>query len=74
MSQEQIVKFLEQNPDNWFTYRDIANKADVSLNSINVSLRKLRSWGLINYKEIKGRYRRYEYQAKCQDIIRRNSK
>ena len=65
MSQENIIQFLEKYPDKWFTYKDITNQININPCSVNVSLRKLRRWNLILYKESIGiRYRRYEYQAK----------
>ena len=66
MSQAEIVKFLEKHPDKWFNYKELSEESIYSRSSLSVSLRKLRNWHLIDYKEeIVNGYRIYVYKAKA---------
>ena len=50
MGQQEVYDFLKDNPDEWFTSRDLQEILHISIGSINESLRKLRERREINYK------------------------
>jgi predicted transcriptional regulator len=50
MGQQEVYNFLREHPDGWFTSRDIEKLLNISIGSINESLRRLRERGEINFK------------------------
>lgn len=67
MSQREVYEFLKKNKDNWFTLKEIAEGLGINSKTtpINVSLRKLRYSGLIQFKN---RESRQGYIYKCKMI------
>lgn len=55
MSQQDVYAFLKDNPDRWFTSRDIGNMLDVSFGSVTISLKRLRESDEVRYRRISGR-------------------
>ena len=50
MGQLDVYEFLEDNPDLWFTSREISRKIDVSLPSTTMSLKRLREEGEVIFR------------------------
>lgn len=50
MGQQEVYNFLREHPDEWYTSRDLKELLNISIGSINESLRKLRERKEINYK------------------------
>jgi len=50
MGQQEVYNFLREHPDEWYTSRDLKELLNISIGSINESLRKLRERKEINFK------------------------
>ena len=50
MSQETVLTFLKENPDKWWTSKEIAEKLNASIGSVTCNLAKLRRYKMIAYK------------------------
>jgi transcription initiation factor IIE alpha subunit len=50
MGQQEVYGFLREHPDEWFTSRNLEELLNISIGSINESLRKLRERKEISYK------------------------
>ena len=50
MGQQEVYNFLRDHPDEWFTSRNLEKLLNISIGSINESLRKLRERKEINFK------------------------
>ena len=66
MSQTELKEYIEQQPDKWFTAKELSKKTGLRQNTIYTSLKKLRMWNRVNYKRQKQTKRSYQfvYQAK----------
>ena len=50
MGQQEICDFLEENPDEWYSTRDLSEAIDKSIGSVTVCLKKLRENNEVDYK------------------------
>ena len=50
MGQQEVYEYLKENPDDWFTSRELQQILKISIGSVNESLRKLRERKEINFK------------------------
>jgi len=50
MGQQEVYSFLKDNKGKWFTSREIAEKLDISIGSVTMSLKKLRKTNIIKFK------------------------
>jgi len=53
MGQQEIVTFLKNNKNKWFTSRQIADKLKSSFSSVGTCIKKLRDTRQIKYKKNK---------------------
>ena len=67
MSQEEVVEFLRERPDEWLSSKQIAEMMNTDPNNLCVSLRKLRRWNHIHFKykvQTRDDMSKYTYQFK----------
>jgi len=64
MGQVEVLRFLKEHPDRWFTSFEIRERFGFAQSSITTVLRKLRKYGLVEYKEIRTPAVAYLYRAK----------
>jgi len=66
MSQQEVYTFLKNNPNEWFTSKDISKSSGISIGSVTTSLKKLRTRGEVGYKLNENFYGRncYKYKFK----------
>jgi transcription initiation factor IIE alpha subunit len=50
MGQQEVIDYLRNHPDEWYTSRNLEKLLSISIGSINESLRKLRERKEINFK------------------------
>ena len=50
MGQQEVYNYLRDHPDEWFTSRNLEKLLNISIGSINESLRKLRERKEIDFK------------------------
>ena len=63
MTQEDIQKILNAMPEGvWYTAIDIAKKGKLGINAVRRSLRKMRKYGEILWKETEGD--NFEYRGR----------
>jgi len=64
MGQEEICKFLEEHPDEWFYSKEISEATYLSFGSVLQALRRLREGDEILFKGTGWRsdYYRYKYK------------
>ena len=55
MGQYEILEFLGENAEGWFTARQIAEQTDQSFGSVVNSVRRLRKSGMVEFKKVWGR-------------------
>ncbi len=53
MGQEEVIKYLKANPNEWLTSKEISTELNISLNSVTTSLRSLREYNEVEYKRSK---------------------
>ena len=53
MSQQEILDFLKENPNKWFTTKTISNRAKLGRASTSYSLKRLRDAEDIKFKKTK---------------------
>ena len=54
MGQYEILEFLDENAEGWFTARQIAEQTDQSFGSVLKSVKKLRKSGIVEFRKIGG--------------------
>lgn len=71
MSQRKILKFLRNNPKDWYFATDISQATDVNVVSTYDKLKKLRAWGMVDFRlnehklsNLHGKRDIYEYKNK----------
>ncbi len=67
MGQQDVYNFLKDNPNDWFTSRDISKGIKISIGSVTVCLKKLREKNEVQHKSVGNAYRRkkqYQYKFK----------
>ena len=65
MSQQDVHAFLKDNPDKWFTSKEISDMLGVSLGSTTISLKRLRETGEVEYwrfRELSGGPYQYRFK------------
>ena len=50
MGQGEVIEFLEANPNEWFTPKEICRIINISYTSVTVSLKRLRVKDEVEYK------------------------
>lgn len=50
ISQETIMNFLKENPDDWFTVRELSKELSLGLSSVDSNVKRLRKSHLIHYQ------------------------
>ena len=50
MGQEEVIKYLKANPNEWLTSKEISTELNISLNSVTTSLRSLRENNEVEYE------------------------
>jgi len=50
VGQEDVIKFLKANPNEWFTPKEINQRIDISYTSVTVSLKRMRVKNEVEYK------------------------
>ena len=50
MGQQEVYEFLQHNAGRWYTSRDIACSLDISIGSVTMSLKKLRTASIILHR------------------------
>lgn len=63
MGQQEVYEFLKNNPDTWFTSREISDNLNVSIGSVTMNLKKLRKSKLIGYRNT-GKKNMFQYMFK----------
>ena len=64
MGQAEVLEFFETHPSKWYTSLDIRQHIGGTLSSVNVALKKLREFGLVEYKQIRNPQKSYLYRFK----------
>ena len=64
MSQADVLKFLKENKDEWFTVKQIAEKLNIGRTSATSNCGKLRRHDYIRFREIITNMRVFEYKYK----------
>ena len=65
MGQEDIIKLLKANPNEWFTSKEISNEINISLGAVTVSLKRLREKNEVEHKKSRtGARNQYLYKLK----------
>ena len=64
MGQQEVYDFLRNNPDKWFTSKQIAENMKASYGSVTNNLAKLRKTSSIIFKISKRRTNSYLYKFK----------
>lgn len=67
MSQEEVVDFLSEHPDEWLSSKQIAVMMHTDPNNLCISLKKLRKWNHVYSKpklQTRGDMSRYAYMFK----------
>lgn len=67
MGQQEIIEFLEANPDGWFTAVELSEALSGNIQGIYSSLRKLRRSGCVQFRDRRpsgGRWQSYQYRHK----------
>lgn len=59
MGQEEILKVLKKNPDQWFTVKQIQKHTNIGLNSVGESIRRMIKNNDIYIRKEKGVTRYY---------------
>ena len=54
MGQQDIYRLLEDNPDRWYTAKEIAEVFDTPTANISKALASLRRSGVVLYQKIRG--------------------
>jgi predicted transcriptional regulator len=62
MGQEEVYRFLKNNPKEWFSSKEISAATERSVGSVTVCLKKLRNRNDIQYKRKTDRKHRYLYK------------
>jgi len=60
MSQQSVLEYIERNKRKWVTTNEIVNELNLSNSSVQVPLKILRKWELIQAKSV----RRFIYKYK----------
>lgn len=63
MGQQEVYEFLKNNPETWFTSREISDNLNVSIGSVTMNLKKLRKSKLIAYRNT-GKKNMFQYMFK----------
>ena len=54
MGQYEVLEFLGENAEGWFTARQIAEQIDQPFSSVVHSVRRLRKSGMVEFKKVAG--------------------
>lgn len=68
LNQNELLKFLKENPRNWFTTKQIAILTDSEQTNIISKIQKLRRFGMVKYRYVTEPYRCYLYRHKTKDL------
>lgn len=60
MGQQEVYEFLKNNPNKWFTSREISENLSVSIGSVTMNLKKLRKSKLITFRNT-GKKNMFQY-------------
>ncbi|MBS3119209.1 MarR family transcriptional regulator [Candidatus Woesearchaeota archaeon] len=63
MGQQEVYDFLQTNPDDWFTSKEISDRLKISIGSVTNNLAKLRKRKEIAFKTT-GNRNEYRYSFK----------
>jgi len=70
MSQEEIIKFLEEHPERWFSLTEISQELDISVSHVSNAVKQM-----AKYKEIDVEFRKiiarikFKKEDRLSDII-----
>jgi len=70
MSQEEIIKFLEEHPERWFSLTEISQELDISVSPVSNAVKQM-----AKYKEIDVEFRKiiarikFKKEDRLSDII-----
>lgn len=64
MGQNEVLRFLESQPDTWFTSGEICRNIGIGESSVSFSLKKLREYYLVDFRKICDPGIRYHYRLK----------
>ena len=64
MAQKEVLQFLKNNPEGWFTTKELSKLLGPNKTSINVNVNKLRRTGEVRYKFRRPQHGGYLYQYK----------
>ena len=62
MGQQEVYQFLRQYPDKWFTSKEIGKEINLPHHTVNVALRRLRTYREIDYEEYRNPSIAYRYR------------
>jgi len=67
MGQTEVIRFLEkrENYRQWLHRLQITDGLDVSANSVNVALKQLIKYDLVEYKVVKGEFKKRVKLYRC---------
>lgn len=51
MGRGEVVEFLNRNPTIWYTARQISEAVDIQISAVARTLRVMRKYGEVDYKE-----------------------
>jgi len=64
MGQAEVLDFFEKHPGKWYNSLDIRQHIGGTLSSVNVSLKRLREFDLVEYKQMRNPQIMYLYKFK----------
>ena len=62
MGQQDVFNFLQQNPEKWYTVREISTNLGLSQSSVGHSLKMLRIRGDVGFMRDSGSRKGYVYR------------
>jgi hypothetical protein len=65
MGQQEVYDFLMNNPDQWYTSKQISEKLIVSIGSVTMSLKKLRKTNIIKFRNT-GKRNTFQYMVQSE--------
>jgi len=62
MGQQDVLRFLRENPDNWFTSSEISSAIGISKGSVTMSLKRLRESNEVAHRKTNAPGKSYQYK------------
>ena len=67
MGQGEIVRFLKEHPEQWFSVKEISYEVGIARSPVSIVMRRLREHDLVLYRKrmtTRGKRKEFEYRCK----------